>query len=78
MILSGNIFESGKHKLQYENYNFRDSEKNDYDISLELQYKYAVTDDIDLYAFSVNGYEIRENKEDNHVSRLDLGIYFYF
>ena len=78
MILTGDIFKLGKHKLQYENYNFRDSKKNNYDIDLEFQYKYSVSNNIDLYAYLVNGYKIRKNKKDNHTSRLDLGIYWYF
>ena len=78
MILTGDIFKLGKHKLQYENYNFRDSKKNNYDIDLEFQYKYSVSNNIDLYAYLVNGYKIRKNKKDNRTSRLDLGIYWYF
>jgi len=77
-IFTGNIFHIGKHKLGYENYNYRRTDNNDWDLSLELQYKYRVADDIDLYAYSVNGYEVRPNSTDRHASRLDLGIYWYF
>lgn len=78
LIMTGNIFKVGKHKLGYEQYNFFNTETQDSEHSLEIQYKYSITDDIDIYAYSVNGYDIKENKDNQKLSRLDLGIYWYF
>jgi len=78
LIMTGNIFKVGKHKLGYEQYNFFNTETQDSEHSLEIQYKYSVTEDIDLYAYSVNGYDRKENKDNQKLSRLDLGIYWYF
>ncbi len=78
LIMTGNILRVGKHKVGYENYNFFNTDTKDSEHSLEIQYKYSVTEDIDLYAYSVNGYDIKENKDNTKMARLDLGIYWYF
>jgi len=51
IITSGNLFKIGKHKLGFENYNYRDVKTNNYELNLELQYKYKITKNVDLYAY---------------------------
>ena len=74
-ILSGQLSNIKQHHFSYESYNFKSTNKNDYEFNMELQYKFNVTDDIDLYLNSIHQYKSQQHIYNN---KLDCGVYWYF
>ena len=78
LILDGTLYKNSKHKVQFENYNYFNKEEKSGTSSLELQYKYRIIPEVDLYVYSVNEYHYFKDKDNQKGSRLDVGIYYYF
>ncbi len=73
---TGKLLNTSKLSIGYETYYFQYQEpyRNDnWMTSLEVQLKYHLNKDWDIYCYSVNGFTKEESE-----SRLDFGIYYYF
>lgn len=76
IFCSGTPLDTKNYSLGYETFYYKYIEPyrgNEFASSIEVQYKYHILKDWDIYAYSINNFKKEENTH-----RIDIGFYYYF